>query len=297
MTTTWSQGEDSTIDELMRVAGRDDYRDELGTPWKDGHDFVYKGIGGVHILGAQHVTIAGDSHVTHLSGDRDMTVGGDLKVTTESDWLLARAPDSGNGKENLHVKGDMNWNFHDRTLIGSGTVERTWHGAVGKVVGLEGVICGGAWSRMFLGGAMNVTAITSSDLYGGSVRGSAARNTVAGIGYRSCDFAVWRMAQYNRQAHATIEPLVGTVSQTPENESRLRFLAAKLGMTIMPFAFIFWGAVTMVPSLLYALVQWLDTKFFAGGQKRPAPQPMVARARTRTVSGVEVAVRQNEVFI
>ena len=294
--TSWSPHGDSTVDELMKVAGWDDYRGRLGTPWKDGHQFIYRGIGGIHVLGDRHVAIAADSHHVYLSGDRNMVVHGDMDVSTERDWTVARLPDSGSGKENLHVKGDMNWDFHERMLVGSGTINRTWHGAVAKIAGLEGVICAGAWNRTFAGGAMNVAALATSDLYGGAMRGSVTRATLGGIGYRSSEYAVWRMGAYNRNAHATLEPLVGTDSLTPEKESRLRSLGAKIGMTIVPFAFIFWGAVTMVPMLLYALVQWLDGKFFAGGP-RAQPQPMLPRTRTRTVAGTEVAVRQSEVII
>ena len=293
--TTWSPAGESTVDELMKVAGWGDYRESLGTPWKEGHEFVYRGFGGVHVLGSRHVAIAGDSHTTHLSGDRKMVVRGDADLRSEKDWRLMRLPDEGSGKMNLHVKGDMTWKFHDRMVIGSGTLDRTWYGAIAKIAGMEGVICGGAWNRLFVGGSINMAAIASMDVYGGALRVAGTRTAISGIGYRSSDTVTWRMLMYNRGARVTLEPLPTMGTLTEAKASRLKLLALKLMTMLAPFLFMLWGFITFLPMLLFGLIVWADRKFFGGA--KPSLGPFIPRSRSRTVKGKATSIRMSDIIL
>ena len=282
----------STIDELLGAAG---WGGESATPWKAGHELVYRGTGGIHSLGSRHVTVAGDALHIGVEGDRGMRVDGDMNVRASGDWVLSNQDARGDGMERLHVKGSMNWTAHERLIMGNGRIERIWHGAVARVAGMEGVICAGAWHRGYYGGSASLVAIKSNELYGGALRTAAVRVTVAGIGYRSSDRATWYMGSLLRSTHTTLETLVGSASGTEQSKSaRMKALAGKIASVLfMPGAIIF-GVLSMVPMLLYAFVSWLDTKYFAAPVKPPATLP---RVRTRTVAGNAVEVRTSEIVL
>lgn len=298
--TDWSPAGGSTLDALMRIVESDDYRETVGTPWKDGHELLYQGVGGVHVLGSRHVSVAADRHTTHVGADRSVTVHGNLDAYVGSKWVLTRVPDdvevdtAPSGKETLHVKGNMNWDFHERMVIGTGSIERTWYGGIAKIAGLEGVICGGVWNRLYAGPTMTLAGISSIDVYGGSLRAAAARNAVGAFGYRSCDNATWRVGVFVRATNSTIEPLVASDSALEQGQSRLKTLGLKLAMIIAMPLFLLWSVLTAIPFALIALISWMDRKWFAGG--KAAPKPMVPRMRTRSVNGTAVEVRQGVVI-
>ena len=288
----------NTVDELMLAAGWGKggwsaYEKRGSPPWTPGHELVTRGVGGVHVLGDRHISIAGDSYSTHVARDRRVRVDGNMDVHAR-DWQLMRIPGSGSGRQNLHVKGDMEWKTHNRMVIGTGTIDRTWYGGVAKLASLEGVICGGAWSRLYVGGSVNMAVINSSDVYGAAIRSSAFRGSLAGLGYRSSNFASWHMVSYNRSTQATLQPLVGSPGQRPLNPNKvLRFmgLLAKIGTIVFPPVFIAWSILTCLPMLIWALVNWINFKWF----ETKKPELMIPRMLTRTVAGNEIAIRSSEV--
>ena len=52
--------------------------------------------------------------------------------------------------DSLDVNGDMDWEFHEKLTIMSGTVNRLWHNGVTRYVGMEGIICGEAYRLRFV---------------------------------------------------------------------------------------------------------------------------------------------------
>lgn len=291
----------NTVDELMLAAGWGtggwaEFEKRGSPPWKAGHELVTRGVGGVHVLGSRHVSIAGDSYATHVARDRNVRVDGNMDVHAR-DWQLTRIPDVGSGRQNLHVKGDMEWTTHNRMTIGTGTIDRIWHGPIAKLACLEGVICGGAWSRLYVGPSINIAVVNSSDVYGAAIRSSGFRGSLAAIGYRSSDYASWHMVAYNRHTQATLQPAVSSPGQRPQNPSKLARIAgliAKIGTIIFPPLFIAWSILTFIPMLIISLVKYLDARFFAAPKK---PELMIPRMLTRVVAGNEIAVRSSKVVL
>ena len=158
----------------------------------------------------------------------------------------------------------------------SGTINKTWNGGVVRLAGMEGVICGGAFLRVYAGPSMHIVALNSGDVYGGAGRTSAARVNIAGIGYRSCDSgSAWTAGVYVRNTNFTIEPALGTPSQQPIRKS----LAGKMGkiaLAVCPFAEIGFGLASVLVApigLILAAVNKL--------RKKPPGRPPATEPRSR----------------
>ena len=92
----------------------------------------------------------------------------------------------------------------------SGTVERHWEGAITRMAGMEGVICGGAYTRVYAAPLMTVAALATGDVYGVCARFAGARVHVAGFHYRAARLATWNTGTYVRSAATVVEPLIGS---------------------------------------------------------------------------------------
>ena len=280
----WTSQEATTLDSLLEVAGwTRSERTARGVPWEAGHELHYSAVGGMHSRDRRRISVAGDSYNSRVDGDRRLAVAGDMTVDIDSNTVLSVSP-SGSGQDRMHVKGDMSWHFHDKMILGTGTVNRTWYGPVTRFIGMEGIICGGAYLKAFLGGSMTMGAVASGDVFGGAARTAGARVYVAGIGYRSCDNALWQLGAYVRTTHCTIEPLMGSPSGTKPFNSRnhVAKLAGRISMAVLPFMAILVGVVMFpiaIMSAIGALVGYLDQRFFAAPPTKPPP--MQPRTRTR----------------
>ena len=178
--------------------------------------------------------------------------------------------------------------FHERTTLMTGKIEKIWNGGVARMAGMEGVICAGAFLRAFGGPSLHVTALASGDVYGGVARVSALRLNMAGIGYRSCDSGVqWATGVYIRSTNFTIEPAMTSPSQIPVKKSWAGKIA-KILAGLCPFYEIISGVVSALVSLLllpFVLLMMLINKL---RNKPPKPPPAtIPRTRTR-VAGISM---------
>ena len=181
------------------------------------------------------------------------------------------------------MTGQAKMEFHERTTLMTGTIERIWNGGVTRMTGMEGIICAGAFLRAFGGPSLHVTALASGDVYGGVARVSALRLNMAGLGYRSSDSGVqWATGVYIRSTNFTIEPALGTPSQTPMKKS----WASKIGKIlfgICPFFEILSGVFSLLVLMPLGLIVALINKLRRKPPKPPVPT--VPRTRMR-VAGI-----------
>ena len=262
---------------LGAVAGVPGVRPE--TPWKDGHQLEITARGGLYNLERRRVTVAAKAYHSRVRKNRHMHVSGDYTATVDGDASVTIAP--GNvpvtspGLEKLTVNGAATMEFGERRTILTGTVNRVWTGPIKRMIGMEGVICGGAFARIHAGPAMTVAALISGDVYGGAARVAGARIHVAGLGYRSADSATWAMGAYIRSTNFTIEPEVGTTTQTPE--SKMSEKIGRIAMGLCPFLEIGLGLL-MLP---IGIVSMLVSKI-----RRRQPKPPTGPPRVRTINGI-----------
>ena len=282
----WVPTADTTVDSLLAVAGwQESDFSERGTPWAPGHAMHYSGVGGMRVRDNRRITVAADSYSSRVDGGRNVDIEGDATVDIDENTTFAISP-SGSGSNRVHVKGNLHWQAKDKLIFGTGLVNRTWYGPVRRLVPMEGIICGGAFTKAYLGTSNTTGALATGDVFGGAARTSASRSYVSGIGYRSADNVLWQLGLYTRQTHTTLEPVVGSPSGTkPFNGSNhTAKLAARIAMATMPFVAIATGLVMLPVAIvmgLAALVGFLNVKYF--GAPRPVAPAMQPRVRNRTV--------------
>ena len=249
-------------------------------PWKDGHQLEIAGRGGLYNLERRRVTVAAKAYHSRVRKNRNVHVRRDYTSTVDGNATVTIAPGqvpvASPGLERLTVHGAATMEFGERRTILTGTVNRVWTGPIKRMIGMEGVICGGAFARVHAGPAMTVAALVSGDVYGGAARAAGARIYVAGLGYRSADSASWAMGAYIRSTNFTIEPQVGTVSQTTP-ASKMSEKIGRIAMGLCPFLEIGLGVVMLPVGLVAMLVNKI--------RRRP-PKPPTGPPRTRTINGV-----------
>lgn len=132
----------------------------------------------------------------------------------------------------------------------SGTIDQSWEGSVTRLVGMEGVICGGAFVRTYAGVAATMASMVTGDVFGGCARASAARMHGAIMNFRSWEGAsVWGIGCYVRKCTAVVEPAVGSVSQDASTKSRAAKLM-KLATNVCPFVGILMAPFAIVFGIL-----------------------------------------------
>ena len=306
----WQDDGETTLSSLLAVADRGQYAlAKNGVPWESGHTLEIKGWGGVFSRERSRVMISPGPHQTHVQTNRTIDIDEDYSFTADRDVAIsisgppetavnedgtstpldAAIVDTQWGKDELVVNGDMTWEFHDHNInIIGGGVNRVWHGGITRLVGMEGIICAGAYARIVAGAAMTMAAVASGDVYGGCVRTSGARLHLAGFGYRSMDVGEWMMASYIRQGNTTLVPAVGSTSPNMVRRS-MASKAARIAFGILPFADILHGVLglALLPfRLLLALVNKV--------RKKPRkPVDVAPRVFNRTV-GAAVIVRNSQ---
>ena len=249
-------------------------------PWKDGHELEITGRGGLYNLERRRVTVAAKAYHSRVRKNRNVHVRGDYASTIDGDASVTiapgRVPVDAPGLEKLTVRGSATMELGERRTILTGTVNRVWSGPIKRMIGMEGVICGGAFARIHAGPAMTIAALMSGDVYGGAARVAGARIHVAGLGYRSADSAAWAMGAYIRSTNVTVEPAIGSPSQVTPT-SKISQKLGRIALGLCPFLEIGLGLV-MLP---VGLVTMLANKIRGRKPKPPSGPP-----RTRTVNGV-----------
>ena len=234
-------------------------------PWEKGLELYLQCQGGEVTRDRRRYTVAGPGGVSfYVGGQRNATYGKAERRCEKSQALAvskmtgAEGLDADWGVDSLRVLDKARYEFHSRTLLMSGFVERTWNGGVVKMCSMEGVICGGAMVRAIAGPSATMSGLATADVYGGIARAAATRTMVALLHYRAAKDAMWAMLIYNRNANFVIEPLVGTVAPLPAYSS-VEAKLAKIGAqvqkvsAICPVVDILFGVFVGIPVALYGL--------------------------------------------
>ena len=256
------------------------------TPWQPGLKLTQTGWGGVSTRDRRHVTIAASRYESHIGGDRHEEISADSTLECKANLSVSIGPISGDptatGRDELHVDGDMHWHCHDKmTLAPSGcAIDRTWYGGTQRIIGMEGVIVGGALSKAFVGTSMTMAGVASGDIYGGAIRASAARVHIAGFSYRSSELTGWKSGVYLRSTANTIEPMVSSVAPGKPKMSRRDKVAlvARIGLATCPAFEILAGVLSIPLGIAMAIKNKV--------KKPPAPGTM-PRTLVRTCTVIQ----------
>ena len=301
----WEDDGDTTLSSLLAVADRGKYGvAKKGVPWESGHKLDIQGWGGVFNRERSRVVISPGPHQTYVQTNRTIDIGEDDSFTADGDVAVSifgppetevnedgtstpldtAIADTQWGKEELVVNGDMTWRFHEKKInMTAGGVNRIWLGGITRFIGMEGIICAGAHSRILAGAAVTMAGLASGDVYGGCARSAGVRLYLAGLGYRSMDVGEWMTASYIRQGNTTLVPAVGSTSPNMVKSS-MASKAARIAAGVLPFVDILGGlaGLAMMPlMLLLALVNKLRGK-------PPKPVAAAPRVFNRTVGGSTV---------
>ena len=214
-------------------------------------------------------TVSADSR-TEVGTDCERRVDGDVSLRVEE------------GADALSVDGEAAIEFDERMVTMSGMVEREWKGAITRMAGMEGVICGGAYTKVYAGGAMTVCAVATGDVYGACARFAGARVNVAGLHYRAARVAMWRAGAYVRSAGVVIEPLIGSPSQNGPAKSFAQKAARILkGVSaVLPFVDIAVGILALPVGVVMLIANIVRKK---------NPEPPSGPPRLRIRNGMRVA--------
>ena len=256
-------------------------------PWMPGQELEIMGRGGLYDLERRRVQVAADAYYSQVLQTATLQVTGNYTEDVSGSSVVSIGPRPvpdgqeppadpplATGNETLTVHGNAKVKFHERKTLLAGAVNRVWTGPITRMVGMEGVICGGAYAYVQAAPGMHVSIISSGDVYGGAARAAASRAYIAGIGYRSVDASQWAIGSYIRATTFTIEPEIGSPTKTVPSKS-FAAKALKLSMAFCPFIDIAVGLI-MLPvafaALIAALVNYL--------RKKP-PKPPGGPPRTR----------------
>ena len=214
-------------------------------------------------------TVTGDSR-TEVGGDYERTIDGDASIQVDG------------GTDALGVDGDAEIDFDERMVTMSGRIDREWKGAITRMVGMEGVICGGAYTKVYAGAAMTVCALATGDVYGACARFAGARVYVAGLHYRAAKVAMWRTGAYVRSAGVVVEPLIGSPSQnTPAKSVAQKAARIFRGVSaVLPFVDIAVGIVALPVGIAMLI---------ANVVRRKNPEPPSGPPRVRMRNGMRVS--------
>lgn len=276
----WIPPEGTTLDSLLAVADwqQRKFADE-GTPWEPKYELEIKGLGGIHSRDKHRVTVAPRLYQSYVAGDRTSDISGDYTMIGEREVVTTIGPigDSpkGTGHDKLTVKGDAEWTFHEKRTLMTGSYNRTWEGRIDRFIGMEGVICGGVFTKTYVGVQSTLAGVYSGDVFGGCARFSASRTYLAGMNYRSADSAAWAAGLYVRGTAVTIEPAIGSPGAMMPASTAMQ-TASRLGLAVMPFLEIGIG-IAMLPIGIVMAVAALV-------RRRPAAPPAgPPRLRNRSV--------------
>ena len=251
-------------------------------PWVPGHKLELRSSGGSHIRQDRRVTVAQKEYRSYVTGNRNVEISGESKLRTDYN-MAVEVTDT----DQLTVGGDADVKALERLMIGSGNITRSWTGPMTRMIGMEGVICGGGFAKYFLGSSVTLTTLCSGDVYGAGVHAAAARIHMSGkMGYRSAERAMWAGGMLLRNTATTVEPIAD--SRMMNKPNRMWMKAGRLLLASCPAFDILWGLATapvMIGLAVFGLVKnW----------KKPPPPPKgPPRTHTRN-AGVIVQSRTSD---
>ena len=248
-----------------------------GEPWRGEERLRISAAGGL-VAREKGAAVLARSYVDSVNGDSRTQVRGDFARTIDGDATL----DVEGGTERLEVDGAADISFNARMVRMSGSIDRTWVGPITRIAGMEGVICGGAYSKIHAAPAMTVSALALGDVYGVCTRFAGARVHVAGMHYRAAATAMWRSGAYVRSAATVVEPLIGSPGPGgPANSFAAK--AARIGKIVsgvLPFVDIAMGVAALPVGIV---------KLIANAVRKKKPEPPAGPPRVRIRNGVRVS--------
>ena len=281
-TGAWEPDPGPTLDALIAVAGYSG--DRLNTdavPWRGNHQLDIVAAGGLRSHDRRRVTVVPGTYSSYARQALKVRVDGDHSSRFDHN-LTSSTTD----EDKLVVEGAADIDIGERMTMASGTIDRVWTGAITRLVGMEGVICGGVYAQILGGMSSTVAGVVSGDVYGGCARVAALRSYIAALGYRSADGPVaWAMGAYVRKTAFVIEPIVGSPGREAPDKgaSRIGKLMLKIGGGVCPFVEIGAGVVSLVA--LFPLLIAGAVRKKMGKVKKP-PQ-MLPRTRVRNCGVVK----------
>ena len=107
-----------------------------------------------------HQSLTADFQSSRVQNNRLVTITRQKADGVETSW----------GRDRLTVNGNASYQFHSRTIMMSGTINRRWNKGVMRVASMEGIICGGAMTRVIAGPSATLSGLMTADVYGGIAR-------------------------------------------------------------------------------------------------------------------------------
>ena len=240
------------------------------TPWKPKHQLEINAAGGIYSRDRRRLQVAGNVFIGAVKEDRNVEVTGDSELKVDGNATF-----SVKGTNRLRVAGDADWHAHDRMTLGTGEVSRLWKGGILRMIGMEGIICGGAFLKTFTGTSATMAPIASGDVYGGSNRVAGLRTRMhSHMGYRSSEICMWTCGTFIRSCGTLIEPIPGTPAQDPRRNMLKK--AGRIGLGLCPVADILFGLLSAPVTIALAI------RNFVKRNKKPQPPKGPPRVFNRT---------------
>ena len=327
----WRSSGNSLLEDLHDVPAGDEDRTTFA--WQPGYELTVQGHGGFVSRERRRYTLVGHRgrYLNNVGGHQTVVAGSQSNRVKDERVVSIERPDETSGMDapwgldRLAVKGDARYEFGSRTLMMSGIVERNWNGGVMRLASMEGIVCGGAMTRVIGGPSATLSGMATGDVYGGIARVSAVRSYLSVLHYRAAKAAAWAMGYYMRNATFTIEPMfsppAGMVpkANTAAKMNRLqrvmsraskaaRKLAKAVARTkaargakavgegarmVCPLVDIIAG-VAALPFAIIGIIGLIRT---LAGSGKPIPIPPAGPARVRNRSGVNVSQFASQTFM
>ena len=198
---TWKDEHSSHLQNLLRVPSMHDSPES--PPWEPGYELHVRGFGGIVSKDRNRYTLVGHDgrFVNQIEGTRAVT------ADYHSTRVRRNRTDTVAGRDRLAVEGDASYEFKSRTLMMGGAVKRNWRGGIMRMASMEGVICGGAMTRVIAGPSATMSGMMTGDVYGAIGRASGIRIYLAVLQYRAAMHAAWALGGWIRNTTFTIVPV------------------------------------------------------------------------------------------
>lgn len=261
-------------------------------PWNPRSDLSLSGDGGFQFLEKHRETVAGQFYQSYVRGNQNVSIASHSKLDVKGTvTFVAQGGGVGmrstDGRDHaltadlLEVRGGVTWEAHEKTTMGSCDVERHWNGGILRMIGMEGVICGGAFLKTFTGASMTMAPIASGDVYGGAAHAAANRIRASKVlGYRSTEMAAWACSFYKRSCMALTEPAQGSPAHNPRTNMKQK--AGRITLGLNPLFDIGWAIISGVAGLAQSIYAKARRK-----KAEPDTNSGAPRILTRTVGGVQ----------
>ncbi len=279
---TWDLEGRPTLDALISAANLSDSQLQSGgVPWLREFQLDIIAVGGLRSRDRRRVTVVPGTYASYARKALKTEVTGDHENRFDHNLASAVAK-----QDKLVVEGPAEIEIGERITTVTGTVNRVWTGGISRLIGMEGIICGGAYAQILAGLSTTVAGVMSGDIYGGCARVAGFRNYTAALGYRSADGPVaWATGAYVRKTAVVLEPIVGSPGREAPDKGAKRIgkLMLKIGGGVCPFVEIGAGLVSLVALIPLLIAAAVMKKM--GKTKKP-PQ-MLPRNRVRTCGVVK----------